>query len=356
VDGADDVPVTLRRLQLTPLTVGCMCVVLAALVDLGIAHERGMTGDEAFYEKMAAHPARPHSFPYAYRVVIPWMVHVSPFAHVVSWTLIAFIGIGVSAGGLVAILDTLDVDRRLSAWLAVGFTLSPTLLIVLVRHGRSIDPASMLVMVLGCLFIARRQRVALAVTLLVGVGIRESTLFLMPYAYVVWARRPFDAAALRDAALTCALPIAAYLWLRTGIDAVGRSASPSYTEPFIRGRIDLLKGADWTVEIRRLAYTCGPVWLIAPVALRGSSFARRGLVLIALCVASMTYAYDWDRVIFVAAPIFYGAAALVLANRRRLAVATVVTLLALDVGYGVYLQVHGVQHGIDTTTERVPVV
>ena len=42
-------------------------------------------------------------------------------------------------------------------------------------------------------------------------------------------------------------------------------------------------------------------------------------------------------------------AAFVLRDRRRLAVAAVVGLLLVDVGYAVYMEVHGVKHGLDST-------
>ncbi len=63
---------------------------------------------------------------------------------------------------------------------------------------------------------------------------------------------------------------------------------------------------------------------------------------------SLTVSYDAPRVLFLSAPIVYGDAALVLAHRRRLATATVIGLLAVDIGYAVYMQAHGVQHGLDT--------
>ena len=46
-------------------------------------------------------------------------------------------------------------------------------------------------------------------------------------------------------------------------------------------------------------------------------FAQRGLVLVVLCVASMTFAFDWGRIIFLAAPVFYVSAAWVVRDRRR---------------------------------------
>ena len=338
--------------------VGVLCLALVALVSALIRHERGLSGDEPFYERMASHPGGPHNFPYAYRLGIPWLVHILPFSHVVAFTALAWLAIAAAAGALYVLLTQFEVEPRLAAALCVGFALSPTLLVVLVRNGRSIDPASILVLVLGCLFIVRRQRTALALTMLLGVAVRESTLFLIPLAYAVWGRRPLDRQALRDTVLTGVAPVAVYLVIRTQVDAVGRRYEPGYTGPFLDARFDLIGQAlkSWTIELRRLAYTFGPLWLVAPFALRDLSFARRGLVLVALCVASMTYAYDWGRIIFLAAPVFYVAAGHVLRPRPRLALAVVLALLAVDIGYGVYLQAYGVQHGLDNSVGRgIPV-
>ena len=54
----------------------------------------------------------------------------------------------------------------------------------------------------------------------------------------------------------------------------------------------------------------------------------------------------------------YVAAAYVLRDRRRAAILAVATLLALDLGYAAYMQVHGVKHGLDSTAPpaRGPVV
>jgi len=348
-------PRAIARLPPT-ISVGVLCLAAVSLADAVLRHESGLSGDEPFYSRMANHPAGPHSFPYAYRIALPWLVHVLPFSHVVSFQLLALLAIAASGGALYALLQEFEVGSLLAAALCVGFSLSPTLLVVLVRHGRSIDPASILVIVLGCLFIVRRQKLALALTILVGVGVRESSLFLIPLAYAIWAQRLVDREALRGAVLIGLLPVVAYVVLRTSIDAVGRQYVPGYTGPFLKARIDILRGAfssaTLPVELRRLAYAYGPLWLAAPLALRSVPFARRGLVLVALCAASMTFAFDWGRIIFLAAPVFYVGAAVVVRQRRRLALATVIALFALDVGYGIYLQAYGVKHGIDSSVSR----
>jgi hypothetical protein len=329
--------------------VGLLCVAVAGAADAVMRHEAGATGDEPFYMRMAAHPGGPHSFPYAYRIAVPWLVHVLPFSQVVSFQVLALLAIGAGGAAMYVLLREFDIGRRLAIALAVGLAVSPNLLVVVLRHGRSIDPAATLVMVLGTLFIVRRDRLALAVTILIGAAVKETSLFLIPFTYAVWARRPVDRAALRDTGLVALAPVAGYIALRVSITAVGSQYIPGYGGSFLSARLDVLRQVFTGVELRRLAYAFGPLWLVAPFALRRLSFARRGLVLVALCVAAMTVSFDAGRIIFVAAPVFYVASACVVGRRHRLAVITVLALFALDVGYAIYMQAYGVQHGIDAT-------
>jgi hypothetical protein len=348
---------TLRR----ALLVGGLCLAVEGIADALLRHEAGLSGDERFYERMADHPGGPHNFPYAYRVALPWLVHALPFSSVVSFTALALLAGAAAGAAMYVLLRHFDVPGAAAVGLAVGFALAPNLLVVLIRHGRSVDDAILLVVTLGTLFIVRRQRAALAVTLLVGAGVHESCLFLIPFAYAVWAERPFDGAAVRDTALAAVPALAVYVVLRTSIDAVGAGYIPGYSGPFLQARWNIIReglsGSDLGQQLRRLALAYGPIWLVAPLALRASSFARRGLVLVGVCVLSMTYAFGWGRIIFFAAPVFYVATGQVISGRRRLALATVLAVLAFDAAYAVYLQAHGVEHGINSTigpSTRVP--
>jgi hypothetical protein len=347
----------LRTGRIPPaLAVGLLCFAVALIADIAVKHETGLRGDDPYYERMASHPTGPHTFPYAYRVAVPWLVHVLPFSHATSFTLLALLSFAATGGVLFVILRMFDIDPRLAAALMVGLVLSPAALVVLLRNGRNVDPESLLVITLGCLFILRRQRLALALTMLVGIAVRESTLFLIPFAYVVWAQRPLDRMALKDVVYVSAVPALLYLFMRTSIDARGKE----WPGTLITARWHVIKealgGGGWKVEARRLAYVFGPLWLAAPFALATLKFARQGLVLVVLSIISMTFALDWGRVIFLAAPVFYVAAAWVVKDRRRLAVAMVATLLAVDLGYAIYMQAYGVAHGLDAPlvpTERV---
>jgi hypothetical protein len=333
--------------------VAALCLAAAGVVDALLHHEAGLSGDERFYERMAIHPTGPHNFPYAYRIALPRLVHILPFSYVASFTALALLAIAAAGGALYALLREFEVPVGYSVSLAVGFCLAPNLLVVLVRHGRSVDAAVLLVLVLGTLFIVRRQRMGLAITLLVGAGVHESCLFLIPFAYAVWAQRPLDAAAARDTLLVGTPALVLYAVLRTSITAVGSQYIPGYSGSFLQARWNIIReglsGDDLIQQPRRLILAYGPLWLAAPPALRFSSFARRGLVLVGLCVLSMTYAFGWGRIIFFAAPVFYVAAGQVLTRHRRWAPITLAALIAFDLAYAVYLQLHGVQHGINST-------
>jgi hypothetical protein len=351
-------PAQSRRTAKFPpsLFVALVCLAVAGLADALLRHETGITGDEPFYVRMAAHPGGAHSFPYAFRIAVPWLVHALPFSEVVSFQLLALLGIAAGGGALYALMRDFEVSPWLAGALAVGFAVSPDLLVVLLRHGRSIDPASILVMILGSLFIVRRQKLALSLTILIGIAVKETSVFLIPFAYAVWAQRLVDRRALRDVALISAGPIAAYIALRVSITAIGNQYTPGYTGSFLEARVDVFRQVFTGIQLRRLAYAFGPLWLVAPFALRDLPFARRGLVLVALCVIAMSVSFDAGRIIFLAAPVFYVAAAFVLEPRRRLAVLTVIALFALDIGYAAYMQTYGVEHGIDSTgNSRIPV-
>jgi hypothetical protein len=336
-----------------PVAVALACLVTELVAYALIVHEKGLSGDAPYYARIADHPAGPHNFPYAFRIGIPYLVHALPFSHAFSWEALALLAAAVAGGAMYALLREFEIEPWLATSLSIGFSVSPSLLVVFLRNGLEVDAAAIMVITLGSLFIVRRQRLALALTLLAGTTIHESCLFLIPLAYAVWAERPFDRQALRDLAIVAVVPIAVYAYLRTSIVAVGEHYQPGYTGPFFNARWSVIREAlengGWHLELRRLALIYGPLWIAAPFALRRLPFARRGLALVAPCVISMTFALDWGRAIAFAAPVFYVAAAYVVNDRRRLAVLLVAGLLALDLGYGIYMQVHGVKHGLDAT-------
>jgi hypothetical protein len=203
-------------------------------------------------------------------------------------------------------------------------------------------------MLAGAIAIVDRRPLALGVIVLVGAFVRESALFLVPFAYAFWAERLWDPAVARRVLLLSLPGIAAYAALRLSLPTVAREQVIGY-DSLLGGRLDVLRAAadDPQDPLRRVVLAFGPLWLAAPFALRDLRFARAGLVLIACCLVSMTYALDWGRIILLAAPAVLVAGAWTLRNRPRLGAATVGAFLAMNIGYAVYMEdFGGAQDGI----------
>jgi hypothetical protein len=196
-----------------------------------------------------------------------------------------------------------------------------------------------LVMLAGGLAIADKRPLALGITIALGATIRESALFLIPFAYAYWAARPIDTDALKRTAAASIPGLAIYAAIRTGIPTTPNRYGSALD--IVNEVLDNPK-----VELRRIFIAFGPLWFAAPFALKDLRYARAGLALFACCVLSFLFVRDWGRVVLLAAPAVYVAAAHVLNDRRRLAILAVAAFAALDLGYAVYMQAHGVEANI----------
>jgi hypothetical protein len=337
-----------RRARLSaPVAVFALAMLLLLVADALVRDEPKPRGDDQIYELMARHPFATHTFPFAYRVAIPTIVHVLPFSDAFSFSLLAWVCSGAAAAFLYLIMVELGLDELPAAGVAVVFAVSPGLLIASLRQGRNPDPSTVLVMSAGLYFILRRQLVPLAVTLFLGAFVRESVLFLAPAAYAVWARRLWDRDAARDTVLVSVAMVVAYVCIRLAIPTVGRDQVRGYSSP-IGDRWHVLKAAlhNPFTQARRTFVIYGPLWVLAPMALQWSSLARRLLVLIACVLLAMTFALDWPRMVLMAVPAFYAASALTLRRYPRLVTPTIGLLVVIAVAYGVYMQHSGVRTGI----------
>ncbi|MBW3607831.1 MAG: hypothetical protein KY463_05665 [Actinobacteria bacterium] len=340
------------------LAIGVLGTLAIIVLDACVRDAPTPQGDDLIYARMADDPTAPHTFVFAYRVAVPWLVHVLPFDHGFSFSAIAWLCSGAAGAVLFLLLERLAISRRVSVPLAFVLVLSPPLLVASLRQGYNPDPLTVLVMVTGTLFIVERRLVPLALTMLVGALNRESALFLAPLAYAVWAQRPLDRAALARVLAVAAPAVAAFCALRLAIPTVGRELVPGYGASLIGGRVEVLGDglrAFFDVEARRLALIYGPLWLLAPLALRDFWFARRGLVLVPLCLIAMTFALDWGRVAFIAAPVVYAAAAWTLQQRPRLLAPALALCALMIVAYAAYMQFVGTQNIIDAGPPPYPV-
>ncbi len=319
--------------------VGLAGLLLLLIADALVRDAGVPRGDDQVYELMAEEPFATHSFPFAYRFLVPTVVHVLPFGHTFSFSLLAWLSSAAAGTVAYVLMRRFGVRPWLAAALALCLVTCPQLFVVSLRQGRNVDPETVLVMMAGGLAIADRRPLALGLVIALGATIRESALFLIPFAYAYWATRPVDGEALKRVAVAGLPGLAVYVAIRTGIPTTRNGYGKA---------LDIVKQVvdDPQVELRRIFIAFGPLWFAAPFALRDLRYARAGLALFACCVFSFLFVRDWGRVVLLAAPVVYVAAAHVLNDRRRLAIAAVAAFVALDVGYAVYMQAHGVEANI----------
>lgn len=305
-------------------------------------------GDDLIYERMAEHPFAAHTFPFAYRIGLPWLVHLSPLSHTASFESLAWLSAGAAAGFAFVLMRRLAAPTALAAGLAIALAVSPPMLAVSLREGRNPDAVTTLFLMAGALFAVERRLTALAVTLTVGVLFREAVLFIVPFAYVLWAPRLWHRASAKRAILVGTPALAAFLALHIVISTVGESAVPGYGGSLVGERLSVVSTAlqSFGTQARRIFSIYGPLWIAASLALPSSRFARSGLVLVACSLVSMTFALDWGRMIFLASPVFYGASACTLTVHPRWRVVTLLAFGVLILGYAVYMDERGVQTGI----------
>jgi hypothetical protein len=330
------------------IAVGVCGAAALALLSALVRREPSPRGDDLIYERVAQHPFGVHTFPFGFRFGLPLLVHVLPFDHTTSFLLLAWLAAGGAGALAYLLMRELRVARTPAAALALLMCVSPPFLLVAIRDGRNTDIATVFFMMAATYLALRRRYFALAATLALGVLVREAVLFIIPFAYALWATRALDRrAALRTLAVA-APALAAYIAVRVGISTVGEAQVPGYGGALVGQRFTVLKLGLQTPlrEARRMFTVYGPLWLIAPLALLDMRFARRGLVLVGASVVAMSFALDWGRMILLAAPVFYPAAGHVLERHRRWRFPVLAALALLALGYAIYMDHSGVQSGI----------
>jgi hypothetical protein len=203
-------------------------------------------GDDLIYQRMAQHPFAVHTFPFAFRIGLPWLVHVLPFSYTLSFQLLACLGAGAAAGFAYVLMYRLHTPRGLAGALALALAISPPMLIVALRDGRNTDAITLCFMMAATLWVVERRPRALAITLLVGVLFREAVLFVIPFAYAIWATRAWDKDAAKRTMLLAAPALGAFLALHLAIPSVGRDSVPGYGGSLIGQRVEVIGPAHFS--------------------------------------------------------------------------------------------------------------
>ena len=71
--------------------VGFAGLLLLLIADALVRDVGTPKGDDLIYELMARQPFDTHSFPFAYRFLVPTVVHVMPFSNTFSFSLLAWL-------------------------------------------------------------------------------------------------------------------------------------------------------------------------------------------------------------------------------------------------------------------------
>ena len=97
--------------------VGLAGLLILLIADALVKDATAPKGDDQIYELMAHDPFATHSFPFAYRFLVPTIVHVLPFGHTFSFSLLAWLS--TAACGTVAYV----LMRRFAVqpWLAAAW-------------------------------------------------------------------------------------------------------------------------------------------------------------------------------------------------------------------------------------------
>ena len=191
-----------------------------------------------------------HVAPFCWRVVTPTLARALPFDTRQSFFLISFISVWMTG----VVLFYLARTHGFSKWTALAgmlmfFTLGWAAKSNLWNIWKP-DPLGFLVITLAAYAITARKDGLFALLLVVGVGVKESVLFVWPLYYTLRAQRAFDPAlALRT--LLLAVPgIAALVLLRVFIPAL--NDNPEY--------IGGLPGSLTQVQLGSSAYSLGWAW------------------------------------------------------------------------------------------------
>src|SRR4051812_20788805 len=101
------------------VAAGALAFIAIVVLDALVRDEPTPRGDDLIYEKMAQDPFATHTFPFAYRILVPTLVHVLPFGHTFSFSLLAWLATALAAGFMCLLLQRVGAPPPLALGLAL---------------------------------------------------------------------------------------------------------------------------------------------------------------------------------------------------------------------------------------------
>lgn len=182
-------------------SLGVSAVLVPELPALSI-----LGGDAVHYAAMAEHPLEAVAPPpWIQRIGVPLVVAALPLSAPAGFLVVAVLSMLAAAVAVAAIVRQLGVARH-AQLCAAGLTAGSYVGVHAVYNPYYVDPTALAVTAFVLWLSLRRRLVAVAVTLAVGVLVKEvvATLIVLPYLFDDRRRGLLDASAAARAALTAA--------------------------------------------------------------------------------------------------------------------------------------------------------
>jgi hypothetical protein len=297
-------------------------------------------GDYPFYVEMAndalgnAVPS-----PWRYRPLNPWLaswlIKAGASANAAFFTL-TFIFAAASIVLLRIFLRQLSVSPFGARAGALLFAVSVGGYIPLRRYHGYPDALTNCLILVVLILVASRRSVATAIALAIGSLAKETMLLLVPF--VGWRLHKASVPWQRVVAVV-ATPIAVYFLLRVVIPPVagGTPIALTFSAQIEYWREAMVHG--WVRWILwAIAYSMGPVWLLAAAGLRGNwrFLGSVSLYLLAL-LAPLIRTTDTERALMLSFPVVFALAAHALDQRRGHTSGVIVAAIAIACQLGAQL-------------------
>ena len=264
-----------------------------------------ISGDARYYLALSWHPRAPTEPPFTYRVLTPWLAHLTGLDAFWAFAVVTIVGLAATAVLLWAVV--LHDRTPAQAWLALAlFVVSPAAVYSLADH-YLVDSFAYAFLAGVLLLLQRNRMTSAAIACVAGMLAKEPVLFASPIVLLLAVRSRARAAIaiLLTGAPALYLVIHHTNWIANG---AGRE-SPYFTESNLHTVVSNQGGALRAILIA-VVVGFGPLAIAAVVAWSSATgLVRLWALLLIPFTLSMLIAGDWIRMLAYSAVVFVPIAA-----------------------------------------------
>lgn len=290
-------------------------------------------GDYPYYVQISQDPfGNAVPSPWRYRLLNPWLASLLTgmgFSTDAAFLTLTIVFAGVSCVLMRCYLSQLGVSLFAARTGALLFAVSVGAFIPMRRYYGYTDALTNAFTLLILVLAHARRHGAAAAALGIGTLAKESMLLLLPYLAV---RMLVQHAAWLRLATVLLVPVAVFAALRLLLPPDPSGAAPvalTWAAQIEYWRTAMVHGVGRWI-LWSLAYSMGPVWLIALAGARdGATFMRHSWLLIVPLVAPLLRTTDTERALMLAFPVVFPLAAFAMDRWRGSRSAVPVAILAI---------------------------